>query len=163
MPAQEADNKLSLAAQDLVKKLTDLLPYEPYWEFLRSVNLHDQDLKTLHMFNKFCGRVEELDVSSNQIGELEGIPHTVRLLNVRGNCLSDLAAWESLQNLQYLDVSSNQLGSLKGFQCLVHLRALKAENNEIESLDGLEGLDGLTSLSLKGNELRTVDFENFDL
>ena len=163
VPAQEADNKLSLAAQDLVKKLTDLLPYEPYWEFLRSVNLHDRDLKTLHMFNEFCGRVEELDVSSNQIGELEGIPHTVRLLNVRGNCLSDLAAWESLQNLQYLDVSSNQLGSLKGFQCLVHLRALKAENNEIESLDGLEGLDGLTSLSLKSNELRTVDFENFDL
>ena len=163
VPAREADNKLSLGAQDLVKKLTDLLPYEPYWEFLRSVDLHDRDLKTLHMFDEFCGRVEELDVSNNQIGVLEGIPHTVRLLDIRGNCLSDLAAWDSLQNLQYLDVSSNKLGSLKGFQCLVHLRALKAENNEMESWDGLEGLDGLISLSLKGNKLRIVDFENFYL
>ncbi len=160
---QEADDKLSLAAEDLVKKLTDLEPYEPYWDYLRSLNLHDRDLKTLHMLEEFCGRVEELDVSNNQIGELDGIPHSVRLLNIRGNCLSDLAAWNSLQNLQYLDVSGNHLKSLEGFQYLIHLRTLKAEDNEMETLSGLEDLDALTTLSLKGNRLRRVDFEKFDL
>ena len=160
---QEPDNKLSLAAEDLVKKLTDLEPYEPYWDYLRSLDLHDRNLKTLHMLEEFCGRVEELDVSNNQIGELDGIPHDVRLLNIRGNCLSDLAAWNSLQNLQYLDVSGNNLKSLEGFQYLIHLRALNAEYNEIETLSGLEHLDGLTSLSLKANRLRSVDFEKFNL
>ena len=159
----EANDKLSLAAEDLVKKLTDLEPYEPYWDYLRSLNLHDRDLKTLHMLEEFCGRVEELDVSNNQIGELDGIPHSVRLLNIRENCLSDLAAWNSLHNLQYLDVSGNHLKSLEGFQYLIHLRALKAEYNEMETLNGLEDLDALTSLSLKGNRLRSVDFEKFDL
>ena len=161
--AQEPDNKLSLAAEELVKKLTDLEPYEPYWDYLRSLDLHDRNLKTLHMLEEFCGRVEELDVSNNQIGELDGIPHSVRLLNIRGNCLSDLAAWNSLQNLQYLDVSGNHLKSLEGFQYLIHLRALKAEYNEMESLSGLEDLDGLTSLSLKGNRIRSVEFEKFNL
>ena len=146
-----------------MKKLTDLEPYEPYWDYLRSLNLHDRGLKTLHMLEEFCGRVEELDVSNNQIGELDGIPHSVRLLNIRGNCLSDLAAWNSLQNLQYLDVSGNDLKSLEGFQYLIHLRTLKAEYNEMETLSGLEDLDGLTRLSLKGNRLRSVDFENFSL
>ena len=160
---QEADNKLSLAAEDLVKKLTDLEPYEPYWDYLRSLNLHERGLKTLHMLEEFCGRIEELDVSNNQIGELDGIPNSVRLLNIRGNCLSDLAAWNSLQNLQYLDVSGNHLKSLEGFQYLIHLRTLKAEYNEMETLSGLEDLDGLTSLSLKGNRLKSVDFENFSL
>lgn len=159
----QADDRLSLAAQDLVKNLTDVEPYEPYWDYIRSVDLHDRELKTLHMLDEFCGGIEELDVSNNHIGELNGIPSTVRRLNIRGNCLSDLAAWNSLYNLQYMNVSGNNLRSLKGFHSLVHLRALKADNNEIRNLNGLEDLDGLISLSLRGNKLRTVDFQGFNL
>lgn len=159
----QTDNRLSLAAQDLVKNLTDLEPYEPYWEYIRSVDLHDRELRTLHMLDEFCGGIEELDVSDNQIGELNGIPDTVRRLNIRGNCLSDLAAWSSLYNLQYMDVSGNNLQNVKGFHSLVHLRALKADHNKIQSLNGLEDLDGLISLSLRGNKLRAVDFDNFNL
>lgn len=163
LPIREIGNRLSLSAQDLVKNLTDLEPYEPYWDYIRRVDLHDRDLTTLHMLDEFCGRIQELDVSENQLSGLNGIPHTVRQLNIRGNCLSDLAAWDSLRNLQYLDVSSNQLARLCGFQHLVHLRSLKADNNEIESLNGLEDLNGLIKLCLRGNRLREVDFENFDL
>ena len=159
----QPDGRLSLAAQELVKNLTDLEPYELYWDYIRSINLHDRELKTLHMLDEFCGGVEELDVSNNQIGELNGIPSTVRRLNIRENCLSDLAAWNSLYNLQYMDVSENNLRSVKGFQNLVHLRALKADYNEIRSLNGLEDLDGLISLSLRGNMLQEVDFKSFHL
>ena len=158
-----ANNSLSLAAQDLVKNLTDLEPYEPYWDYVRSVDLHGRDLGTLHMLDEFCGRVEELDVSDNEIRELSGIPNTVRQLKIQGNSLSDLAAWDPLRNLQYLNVSDNRLSSLKGFQTLFHLRSLIADGNEIQNLHGLEDLNGLTSLSLRGNKLKEVDFENFDL
>ncbi|KAL6719440.1 Protein nud1 [Lecanora helva] len=163
LPTRDVDNRLSLAAQDLVSKLTDLEPYEPYWDYLRTLDLRERNLGTLHMLAEFCGRVEELDVSDNQIRELNGIPTSVRQLNIRGNSLSDLAAWDNLQNLQYLDVSNNKLSSLQGFQNLFHLRSLKADGNEISTVDGLEDLNGLTSLSLRGNRLEAVDFENFDL
>ena len=161
--ANQVDSRLSLAAQDLVKNLTDLEPYEPYWEYIRSVDLHDRELKTLHMLDEFCGGIEELDVSDNKIGELNGVPNSVRQLNIRGNCLSDLAAWNTLNNLQYMDVSENNLYSVKGFHSLVHLRSLKADRNEIRNLNGLEDLDGLISLSMRGNMLRAVDFKNFNL
>ena len=160
---KQVNDRLSLAAQDLVKNLTDLEPYEPYWDYIRSVDLHDRELKTLHMLDGFCGGIEELDVSMNQIGELNGIPNTVRRLNVRGNCLSDVTAWNSLYNLQYMNVSENQLQSVTGFHSLVHLRALKADHNEIRNLNGLEDLDGLISLSLRGNIVQTVDFKGFNL
>ena len=160
---KETDNRLSLAAQDLVKNLTDVEPYEPYWDYIRSVDLHDRELKTLHLLDEFCGGIEELDVSNNQIRELNGIPHTVRRLNIRGNDLSDLVAWNSLYNLQYMDVSGNSLQSVKGFHSLIHLRALKADHNEIGSLNGLEDLDGLISLSMRCNMLRAVDFKSFNL
>ena len=160
---QQPDHILSLAAQNLVKNLTDLEPYEPYWDYIRSVNLHGRELKTLHMLDEFCRGIEELDVSNNQIGQLNGIPNGVRQLNIRGNGLSDLAAWNSLCNLQYMDVSENNLHTVKGFHSLVHLRALKADYNEIRNLNGLEDLDGLISLSLRGNKLRAVDLDNFNL
>lgn len=163
LPIREVDNRLSLAAQDLVKNLTDLEPYEPYWDYIRCVELPDRELGTLHMLDEFCGRVEELDVSNNQIRELDGIPNTVRQLNIRQNCLSDLTGWDSLRNLQYIDISHNQITSLRGFQHLFHLRSMKADNNEIESFHGIEDLNGLTSLSLRNNRVHHVDFEEFDL
>lgn len=163
LTARETDNILSLCAQDLVKNLTDVEPYEPYWDYIRTVDLHGRGLASLHMLDEFCGRVEELDVSGNTLEGLNGVPRSVRQLNVRDNCLSDLAAWDFLHNLQYLDVSGNQIASLRGFQHLVHLRSLKADNNAIASLNGLEDLNGLVSLSLRGSRLTEVDFDNFDL
>ena len=163
LPRSESDNGLSLAARDLVKNLTDLEPYEPYWDFIRSVDLHERGLSTLHMLDEFCGRVEEIDVSNNQIRELNGIPRTTRHLNISSNHLSDLTAWDFLHNLQYLDVSDNQLSSVRGFQQLFHLRALRLDGNNIGSLSGLEDLNGLTYLSMRGNELRSVDFDKFEL
>ncbi|KAL9104801.1 MAG: hypothetical protein Q9163_000299 [Psora crenata] len=159
----EAGYTLSLTAQNLVKHLTDLEPYEPYWEYTRSVDLHDRGLTSLHMLDEFCTQAEELDVSCNKIGELNGIPSTVRFLNVSANCLSDLTAWHHLKHLQYLDVSGNSLTTLKALQRLVHLRALKADDNIIDSLDGTENLNGLLSLRLRNNRLRIVDFKHYDL
>jgi len=118
---------------------------------------------TLHMLSDFCARLEELDVSNNQLGELNGAPSSIRYLNVRRNCLSSLTAWGHLYNLQYLDVSENQLTSLRGFQSLMHLRELKADDNQIENLEGVFALDGLINLSLKRNRIGWVDFEEANL
>ena len=154
---------LSLTAQDLVRHLTDLEPYEPYWEYLRHVNLSGRSLTSVHLLDEFCGLIQELDLSSNQIRELQGVPPTVRMLDIHGNSLSDLTAWHNLLHLQYLDVSGNGLHSLAGLAGLVHLRSLKAENNHVECLDGIGNLDALLCLSVAGNDLRLIDFEGFNL
>lgn len=163
LPLHEAQGRFSLATQDLVKQLTDLEPFEPYWDFIRRIDLQKRGLVTLHTLGDFCRRIEELDVSDNAIDQLDGAPSSVRDLKVCRNRLSDLTAWGHLQNLQYLDVSNNQIRSLKGFQGLVHLRELKADGNLIESLDGIFEHDGLIRLSMRGNLMKSVDFEGSNL
>ena len=160
---QEVDNKFSLTAQDLVKKITDVEPYEPYWEYIRKLELRKRDLLTLYMLDDFCGRIEELDVSDNELGQLNGVPSSIRCLDIRRNCLSNLTAWGHLYNLQYLDISGNNVQSLRGFSALVHLRELKADENQIETLDGIFALNGLLSLRLRQNLIKCVDFEGSDL
>ena len=156
-------SRISLTAQDLIKHLTDLEPYEPYWEYIQMMDLKNRGLSSLHMLDDLCNHVAHLDVSNNHLRELNGLPASVRLLKIQDNCLSDLSAWHHLQNLQYLDVSGNDLTSLKGLWGLHHLRALRADDDGLESLAGIEGLDGLLSLSVQGNRLSKVDFEDFDL
>lgn len=163
LPMHEVQGRFSLATQDLVKQLTDLEPFEPYWDFIRSIDLQKRGLVTLHTLGDFCRRIEELDVSDNTLDQLDGAPSSVRNLKICRNQLSDLTAWGHLQNLQYLDVSHNQICSLKGFQGLVHLRELKADGNLIESLDGIFGHDGLIRLSLRGNLVKSIDFEGSNL
>lgn len=163
LPLHEAQGKYSLATQDLVKQLTDLEPFEPYWDFIRSIDLQKRGLVTLHNLGDFCRRIEELDVSDNSLDQVDGAPSSIRDLKICRNQLSDLTAWGHLQNLQYLDISHNQIHSLKSFQGLVHLRELKADGNLIESLDGIIEHDGLIRLSLRSNVLKSIDFEGSNL
>ncbi|MCJ1433437.1 hypothetical protein MMC27_002797 [Xylographa pallens] len=158
-----SEEKYSLAIKELVEKITDVEPYEPYWECIRKLNLQRKSLATLHMLDEFCARVEELDVSNNNLGQLDGAPGSVRVLQVRHNCLSNLTAWGHLLNLQYLDVSGNQIQSLHGFSSLVHLRELRADDNQIRSLDGIANLNGLIKLTVRRNALKSLEFGGYDL
>lgn len=160
---REVHGTFTLAVEDLVKHITDVEPYEPYWEHLRRLDLRRKGLITIHRLNDFCPRLEELDVSYNDIGQLSGAPSTLRHLRIQRNCISGLTAWGHLKNLQYLDVSGNDLDNLDGFSGLIHLRELRANNNKIRNLDGILDLDGLLSLKLRGNALTEVDFEGSEL
>lgn len=161
--AHDVEGKYSIAIRDLVAKITDVEPFEPYWEYIRKLDLQNKDLTTLHMLDDFCTRIEELNVSNNEIGQLDGAPATIRVLDIRHNRLSSLTSWGHLRNLQYLDVSSNKIQSLKGFRGLFHLRELRADDNQIESLDGVAELNGLLKLQLRRNALRYLDFKGFDM
>ncbi|KAL8769501.1 MAG: hypothetical protein Q9209_004562 [Squamulea sp. 1 TL-2023] len=163
LAAHEVEGKFSLADQEIVKKLTDIEPYEPYWDHIRLMDLHGKGLQSLHMLDQYCGHLEDLNVSDNVLSQLHGAPSSIRHLRVRHNCLSSLTSWSHHQNLQYLDVSSNQISSLMGFRSLVHLRELKAAHNQIQSLEGIMELDGLLKLMLSGNCIKSVSFETSNL
>lgn len=163
LATHEVEGKLSLAVQDLVRKLTDVEPYEPYWDDIRRLSLRKRELTALHQLDEFCGHLEDLDVSNNELSQLHGAPPWIRHLTARSNSLSSLTSWGHLVNLQYLDVSSNQIQSLAGFQSLVHLRELKANDNQIESLEGILELDGLIKLTLRNNCIKTVNLQACNL
>lgn len=153
----------ALATEDLVKQITEAEPYEPYWEHLRRLCLRSKGLITLHKLSDFCPRLEELDVSDNDIGQLSGVPSTLRTLTMQNNCLSNLTPWSHLGNLQYLDISGNELDNLDGVNGLIHLRELVADNNHLHNIEGVFGLNGLLTLRLRNNRLSSIDFGTAEL
>jgi hypothetical protein len=157
------EDRYAQGTAELVKALQDVEPDEPYWEDLRNVNLRKKDLNSLHRLDELCYQLEELDVSDNKINQVEGIPYTMRRLQVQNNCLNGLTSWTTLVNLQHLDISGNDIDRLDGLAELVHLRILKADNNKIKSLQGILHLDGLMELSVRGNEIDMVDFVRTNL
>lgn len=149
---------MSTTVKELVQRITDVEPHELYWEHIKRLELHQKRLQSLHMLSKFCGKLEELDASENQIAMLDGMPDTIRTLRISHNVLSDMTSWHQLRNLQYLDISNNELTNLDGLKSLIHLRSVRADNNKIESISGVFDLDGLISLRLRNNAIKTVDF-----
>ncbi|KAF4589876.1 conserved leucine-rich repeat protein [Ophiocordyceps camponoti-floridani] len=154
---------LSMTIRELVDKLGEVEPYEPYWEDMTELDLHGKQLASLHMLDEFCGRLVTLDASSNRLGHLDGIPATVRHLKASSNLLTELTSWDHLMNLQYIDISGNEVNSLSALKNLVHLRSIQADDNQLTSLDGLEGLDGLLSLRARNNAIERVDFSGTKL
>jgi len=149
--------------QNIVKTLTDVALEEPFWEDIRKLDLGSRDLGSLYGLDELCVRVQELDVNSNALSQLEGAPSSLRWLDASCNSLDSLTAWGHLMNLQYLDISDNQIDYLDGLENLVHLRELRADNNKISLLYGILDLDGLIKLSARGNDIGFVDFEHSQL
>ncbi|KXS99744.1 hypothetical protein AC578_10403 [Pseudocercospora eumusae] len=157
--ADEVNDRYALTIKDLVKTLTNVKQNEPHWDKTRQLDLHDQGLRSVYGLNDFCGGLQDMNVSGNDISYLEGAPGTLRNLVAKNCLLSSLTPWTHLMNLQYLDISGNQLDNLTGLECLIHLRELRADDNNIESLDGVLGLDGLLKLRARRNKLRSLDLE----
>ncbi|XP_044723799.1 septation initiation network scaffold protein cdc11 [Hirsutella rhossiliensis] len=149
---------LSMTIRELVDKLGEVEPYEPFWEDITELDLHGKQLASLHMLDEFCGRVITLDASGNKLGHLDGVPSTVRQLKVSQNMLTELTSWDHLMNLQYVDVSGNEVKSLSALKNLVHLRSIRADDNQLTSLDGFDFHDGLLSLRARNNAIESLDF-----
>ncbi|KAK4239040.1 hypothetical protein C8A03DRAFT_32895 [Achaetomium macrosporum] len=154
---------MSMSMRELVDKLAEVEPFEPYWEDMRELELRDKGLSTLYTLDQFCGKLQSLDASKNKIRNLGGVPSSVLHLRMTDNQLSSLTAWNHLMNLQYVDVSNNGLTSLSAFKSLIHLRSLRADNNQITSLDGIKFHRGLQTFRARGNLIEEVDFDGSTL
>lgn len=161
--AKTFEDRYAQGTAELVKALQDIEPDEPYWEDLREVSLRGKNLGSLHRLDELCYRLEELDVSNNDISQVEGVPYAMRRLQAQNNSLTGLTSWATLGNLQHLDVSNNDIDSLDGLAELVHLRVLKVNNNKLKSLDSILHLDGLIELHAGENDIDLVDFARSNL
>lgn len=150
---------MSQALRHLVDKIAEAGGSELFWEDMKELELQDKALGSLHMLDRFCGRLVRLDVSGNAIRALDGIPCTIRELSISHNMLSNLTAWDRLANLQWVDISNNKITSLSSFRNLVHLRDLVADNTGLVSLDGIKYHETLLTIRARGNAIEELDFE----
>lgn len=160
---RQAHGSLALAVDELVKAITDAAPDELFWDQLQRLSLAPNSVSSVHSLKEYCPVLEQLAMSENRISQLEGLPSTLRILDMHSSMINDLTSWGHLCNLQYLDVSGSQLESLEGFSSLLHLRSLKANNNRITKIDGILDLDALLELELSGNDITNADFEGCEL
>ncbi|KAH8114676.1 hypothetical protein DFH11DRAFT_1726686 [Phellopilus nigrolimitatus] len=150
-----------VAHDRLVQVITDVQPYEPYWDSLNSVDLSGRKLDSVARLKEFLPKLDSLNLNNNILSWLSGVPGTVRTLSVASNMLTSLTSFGHLLNLENLDISYNDIDSLQQLSCLRHLRELRADGNKITNLDGLVHFDGLLKLSLQNNGLRDLDFSIF--
>ncbi|KAH9824344.1 hypothetical protein DFH28DRAFT_1118169 [Melampsora americana] len=155
------DCSFGMSREKLLKLITDIEPYEPMWDQLKVLDLSGKRIESVVRLDELLPRLDQVDLHSNQLGFLTGLPRTIRMLLANENRLTDLVSFGHLSNLERLDLSKNGLTSLEQLSGLKHLRELKVDDNEIESLEGLAALDGLTKLSVKGNKLKNVHFAGF--
>ncbi|KAI0351465.1 hypothetical protein OH77DRAFT_1411124 [Trametes cingulata] len=150
-----------VAHDKLVQVITDVQPFEPYWEELSSVDLSHRNLDNTARLKEFLPKLDSLSLNSNQLAWLSGVPSSVRTLSVASNLLTGITSFSHLLNLENLDISWNQIDSLRQLECLRHLRELRADGNRIDSVDGLQKMDGLIKLSLQGNQIRELDLHEY--
>ncbi|KAF9454831.1 hypothetical protein P691DRAFT_201922 [Macrolepiota fuliginosa MF-IS2] len=150
-----------VAYDRLVAVITDVQPFEPYWEELPSIDLSRKNLESVARLKEFLPRLDALSLNSNQLAWLSGVPGSVRTLSVASNSLTALTSFSHLLNLENLDISRNDVDSLRQLECLRHLRELKADHNKITSLDGLQNMDGLVKISLQDNLMQSVEIGGF--
>ena len=115
-PPAAVETPVPQVTSHLVRVLTDVEPFEPYWDQMRRIEMRKRGLTTLHQLGEYCGRLEEVDVSDNEIDHLGGAPAGIRHLRIANNSLTSLTAWGHLSNLQTLDVSGNGAGEPRGGQ-----------------------------------------------
>ncbi|KAM0790169.1 hypothetical protein ACM66B_005488 [Microbotryomycetes sp. NB124-2] len=147
-----------VSVERLVKQITDVEPFEPHWDTLKTIDLSNKGAESVVRMKDFLPNLDQANLNNNQIAFLTGVPPTLRTLLIASNRLTSIASFGHLQNLERIDLSDNQLDSLHQLSCLRHLRELKADRNLIADLTGLAELDGLVRLSLAENVIETVDF-----
>ncbi|KAG8727569.1 hypothetical protein FRC12_022398, partial [Ceratobasidium sp. 428] len=150
----------AVAHDRLVQLITDVHPYQPYWEPLGEIDLAKKGIESLARLKEFLPNLDRLDVRGNELTYLSGIPERLRELNVSMNQLTSLTSYAHLVNLEVLDISNNRVDSIGQLKCLRHLRELSAAGNTISDLSGIAQTITLTKLNLKGNSLKSVSLED---
>lgn len=105
-----------VAHDKLVQLITDVQPFEPYWETLKSIDLRNRGVDSLTRLKEFLPALQEVLLDGNGLSYLSGLPASILNLHVANNKLSSLTSVAHLKRIEILDISHNQLDSVyRGF------------------------------------------------
>ena len=99
------------------------------------INQNISDISKIEILNGKSEEIEELDLSNNEIINMEGL--------------------ESFPSLKTLKLNNNQITKLKGIKNLKNLENLFLRNNRVSELVGTENFPHLKHIDLSGNSVIT--------
>lgn len=151
--------------KELVKLLTEVIPpLQSDWVHVTRINLSGKKLEKLNGLNELLPSLIELDVSVNDIVDLNGVPIDVMCLNLSHNQITTNYCDKHLSGLVHLEslnLSHNKLDyNLSFLSTLKHLHTVDLSFNSINSIDDNLGISRIRKLNLSHNNIAgIIDFE----
>ncbi len=107
---------------------------------------------------KYATRLEELDLSANQIRSIVPLEELTRLttLNLNFNSIQNITALEGLINLTRLSLGSNAVSNIDSLTALTQISDLILSNNQIRHITALTELTRIARLDLSGNQIQDI-------
>lgn len=156
--SQLSDLTFTQTRKKLVAIITDALDnginhYEDEWERIDELNIAGSEMDNVKDLNTFLPNLKVLDLSSNHIKFLDGIPEQILDLNLANNEIGDDTSFQKFRDLQHLNVSDNNLTNVSSLSYNIHLNELYLSNNLIVTINSLKSLCNLTKLDITQNKL----------
>lgn len=155
------DISFSLSESAVVRALLDVIPDKQNWATVEDLDLSNRNLESLLALDQVAPNCTTLDVSSNDLNTLKGVPTGCIHLNCSKNKIGTYASLNGLPHLEILELSQNQLNlqNLSLFEPCRHLKVVDLSHNEIIALRYMPSKAQIQKLNLAHNKLSgTLDF-----
>ena len=139
---------LSVQAESNELKAMDMFKDEELFTYLQNLNLAYNLIAAFPAFK--LPKLLHLNLRGNQIGSLEAFEGLANLktLNLKGNQVTSLSGLHEMPNLEKIDLSKNLIQSIVGFTNVPKLRDIKLRQNNIEKFEENEELPILPDLQV---------------
>ena len=140
--------------------------YDPFgeenWDEVESDGSFLTWLKINYPDETKWSKIKEINCSSNQLTNLEGIENLTNLTHLycSNNQLTDLEGIENLRKLKHLNCHYNQLTALPDLSANTALQYLNCKNNQLTILPDLSANISLQSFSCSNNQLINLNITN---
>ena len=107
---------------------------------------------------KYATRLEELDLSANQIRSIVPVEELTRLttLNLNFNLIQTIMPLEGLTNLTRLSLGSNSVSDIDSLTELTQITDLNLSDNQIRDITALTEAKRITRLDISGNQIQDI-------
>jgi tetratricopeptide (TPR) repeat protein len=165
-----------MSSKKILKQIKDKAERQILQKLIEKYNLHEFNIqiakgrvdglsikfKNLTKIPEEIGKfidLRELDLSRNQIENIEGLTELISLrkLTFRENRIQKIDGLVSLIQLNELDLSDNQIETIEGIFNLRKLETLELSRNRIKKLEGLKRNLKLKILKLNGNPIEKIE------
>lgn len=167
--SQIQEDSFSESKKRLVSVITEILDLggnsaEPIpWNLVTEIELRNCYLNNVKDLNTLLPNLISVDLSSNDIKYLTGIPKEIMTLNLSDNRIEDITPFSEYHELQRLTLDKNNLTRVTNLSKNIHLTTLNLASNQIMNIRGIEQLINLRSLNVSDNQLHgKINFKFFN-